>query len=175
MKVERKGLLKFGGQDVTIIGQDLKVGDKAPEFTVQAQDWSNVKGLGSTKGKVRIIASLPSLNTSVCDRETRRFNQEATALSEEIAIMTVSMDVPFTLKNWCAAVGIDRVTTLSDHQTASFGKKYAVLVKEKRIFRRAIFVVNRQGIIVYAAYMPALGEEPDYAAVLQAARQSLQA
>jgi thiol peroxidase len=175
MKVERKGLMKFGGQDVTIIGQDLRAGDKAPEFTAQAQDWSSVKGLGSTKGKVRIIASLPSLSTSVCDRETRRFNQEAAALGDDIAILTVSMDLPFTLKNWCAAAGIERVITLSDHLSGGFGQKYAVLVKEQRIFRRAIFVVNRQGIIVYAAYMPALGEEPDYAAVLQAAQQSLQA
>ena len=174
MTIKRVGLLKFGGQDVTIIGQDLKVGDKAPEFTVQTQDWSIVKGLGSTKGKVRIIATLPSLNTSVCERETRRFNQEAAALGEEIAILTVSMDLPFTLKNWCAAAGIDHVTTLSDHLTAGFGKKYAVLIQDKRVFRRAIFVVNRQGVIVYVAYMPALGIEPDYPAVLQAARQALQ-
>lgn len=175
MTMKRVGLLKFGGKDVTIIGQDLKVGDKAPEFTVQTQDWSTVKGLRSTQGKVRILATLPSLNTSVCDRETRRFNQEAAALGEGIAILTVSMDLPFTLKNWCAAAGIDRVTTLSDHQTAGFGKKYAVLIQEKRIFRRAIFVVDRQGSIVYAAYMPTLGDEPDYPAVLRAAQKALQA
>ena len=173
MPIERKGLLRFAGQDVTVVGPDLAAGDKAPEFTVQAQDWSMVKGLISTAGKVRIIASLPSLNTSVCDRETRRFNQEAAALGEDVAILTVSMDVPFTLKNWCAATGVEQVTTLSDHKTGDFGKKYGALVKEQRILRRAVFVVNRAGIIVYAAYMPAIGEEPDYAAVLQAAHQAL--
>ena len=173
MPIERKGLLIIAGQEVTIIGPDLAAGDKAPEFTVQAQDWRMVKGLKSTTGKVRIIASLPSLNTSVCDRETRRFNQEAAALGGEVAILTVSMDVPFTLKNWCAAAGVEQVTTLSDHKTGDFGKKYGVLVKEQRILRRAVFVVDRKGIIVYAAYMPAIGEEPDYAAVLQAAHQAL--
>jgi thiol peroxidase len=174
MRIERKGLFRFAGQDVTILGPDLRPGDKAPEFTVQAQDWSMVKGLASTKGKVRIIGSLPSLNTSVCDRETRRFNQEAAALGEGVAILTVSMDLPFTLKSWCASAGIDQIVTLSDHQSAEFGKKYGVLIKEKRVFRRAVFVVDRLGLIVYAAYMPALGEEPDYPAVLQAAQKALQ-
>jgi thiol peroxidase len=173
MPMERKGLLKLAGHEVTIIGPDLGVGDKAPEFAVQAQDWSQVKGLRSTEGKVRIIGSLPSLSTSVCDRETRRFNQEAASLGEDIAILTVSMDLPFTLKNWCAASGIDQVITLSDHQSADFGEKYGVLVKEYRILRRAVFVLDRQDVIVYVAYMPALGEEPDYAAVLQAARKAL--
>jgi len=173
MTIERTGIFKFAGQDVTIVGAELNPGEKAPEFTVEAQDWSEVKGLSSTQGKVRIIGSLPSLNTSVCDRETRRFNQEAASLSDEIAILTVSMDVPFTLKNWCAAAGIDKVITLSDHQAADFGKKYGVLVKEKRVLRRAVFVVNRQDMIVYAAYMPALGDEPDYAAVIDAARNAL--
>lgn len=158
---------------MTIVGADLQIGDKAPEFTVQAQDWSEVKGLQSTEGKVRIIGSLPSLSTSVCDRETRRFNQEAASLGEDIVILTVSMDLPFTMKNWCAAAGIDKVITLSDHQSADFGQKYGVLVKENRILRRAVFVVNLQGVIVYAAYMPVLGEEPDYAAVLQAAQEAL--
>lgn len=172
--IERTGLLIINGQDVTIVGPDLRVGEKAPEFTVQAQDWSEVKGLHSTKGKVRIIGSLPSLSTSVCDRETRRFNQEAAALGKEVAILTVSMDLPYTLKNWCAAAGIDQVTTLSDHQSTDFGKKYGVLVKEKRIFRRAVFVVDRKGMLTYTAYMPALGEEPNYAEVLEAARKALQ-
>lgn len=173
MAIERTGIFKFAGQDVTIVGAELIPGDQAPEFTVQAQDWSEVQGLHSTEGKVRIIAALPSLNTAVCDRETRRFNQEAASLSEDIAILSVSMDLPFTLKNWCAAAGIDKVITLSDHRAADFGEKYGVLVKENRILRRAVFVVDRQDVIVYAAYMPALGEEPDYAAVLDAARKAL--
>jgi len=173
MSVERKGILKFAGQDVTVIGNDLIVGQTAPEFGAHAPDWSLVYGLESTRGKVRIIGSLPSLNTSVCDRETRRFNQEAAALGEDIAILVLSMDLPFTLKQWCGAAGVDKVITLSDHMRGEFGEKYGVLIKEQRILRRAVFVVDRQDKLVYVAYMAALGEEPDYAAVLAAARAAV--
>jgi thiol peroxidase len=175
MAIERSGIFKFAGREVTIVGADVEAGQKAPEFTAQATDWSLVKGLKSTKGKVRIILSLPSLSTSVCDRESRRFNAEAAALGADIAILAISMDLPFTQKNWCAAAGIDRVVTLSDHLSAEFGKKYGVLIKEARAFRRAVFVVDRSGAIVYSAYMPALGDEPDYEAVLRAAREALKA
>lgn len=171
--MERKGIFKFAGNDVTIVGPDVQVSQTAPEFTAQAQDWSVFKALENTKGKVRIIGSLPSLSTSVCDRETRRFNQEAANLSDNIVIITVSMDVPFTLKNWCAAAGIDRVITLSDHLTGEFGEKYGVLIKEHRIFRRAIFVVDTSDQVLYAAYMPVLGDEPIYAEVIAAAKKAL--
>jgi thiol peroxidase len=173
MTIERFGLLKFAGKEITVLGPDLIVGQKAPEFTAQAQDWSSFNGLQDTFGKVRIIGSLPSLSTSVCDRETRRFNQEAVNLDERIVILTVSMDVPFTLKNWCAAAGIDRVITLSDHKNADFSVKYGVLIKEYRILRRAIFVVDPNEVVVYSAYMPAIGDEPDYDEVLEAARRAL--
>lgn len=175
MIIERFGLLKIGDKDVTVIGPDVTVGQKAPDFTVTDQNWADFNGLQATNGKVRIIGSLPSLSTSVCDRETRRFNQEATSLDERIVILTVSMDVPFTLKNWCASAGVDRVITLSDHKTGEFGQKYGVLIKEQRIFRRAIFVVDQKDAVVYAAYMPALGVEPNYPEVLAAARQALSA
>lgn len=173
MPVERKGLLTFAGQDATVIGVDLEVGQFAPEFTAHGIDWSLVKGIESTHGKVRIIGSLPSLSTSVCDRETRRFNQEAASLGEDIAILMVSMDLPYTQRNWCAAAGIEKVTTLSDHMSGEFGEKYGVLLKDYRVFRRAIFVVGRDDKLVYVAYLPALGEEPEYEAVLEAARTAL--
>ena len=172
MTMERVGIFKFGGKDATVVGPDIKVGQAAPEFSVQTQDWAEYKALESTKGKIRIIGSLPSLSTSVCDRETRHFNQEATQLDESIIILTVSMDLPFTLKNWCAAAGVDRVITLSDHMAADFGTKYGVLLKDQRIFRRAIFVVDQADKVVYAAYMPALGDEPDYPKVMEVARQA---
>ncbi len=175
MNTERKGIFKFAGQDLTIVGPDLQAGQSAPEFSVQANDWSITQGLASTQGKVRIIGALPSLSTSVCDRETRHFNEEASALDENIVILMVSMDLPFTQKNWCAAAGVERVSTLSDHQSADFGMKYGVLVKEHRFFRRAIFVVNARDQVVYAAYMPELKDEPNYAEVLAAARAALQA
>lgn len=173
MALERFGVIKYAGKDVTLVGPDLKAGDTAPEFTAHAGDWSLVKGIESTRGKVRIIGSLPSLNTSVCDRETRRFNQEASALGPEVAILMLSMDLPPTLRNWCAAAGVDQVATLSDHMAAEFGEKYGVLIKENRIFRRAIFVVNRQDVIVYADYMPKSADEPKYDEVLAAARKAL--
>lgn len=170
MPLERTGLIKFAGQDAIVVGPDIQVGQHAPEFITQAQDWTMVKALESTQGKVRIIGSLPSLSTSVCDRETRRFNEEAASLGEDIVIMMVSMDLPFTLKNWCAAAGIEQVITLSDHLEIDFGVKYGVLLKDQRVFRRAIFVIDPASKVVYADYMPALGEEPKYEEVLAAAQ-----
>ena len=130
-------------------------------------------GIGDTTGKVRIIAAVPSLDTDTCDRETRRFNQEAAGLSEDIVIEVISTDLPYAQKRWCGAAGVDRVMVLSDHMTAEFGEKYGCLIKERRTLRRAVFVVDRQDKITYAAYMPALGVEPNYEEVLEAARAAL--
>lgn len=171
--IERTGILKIGDQDVTIVGEDVRVGQIAPDFVVQAQDWSLVRGLEDTQGKVRILAAVPSLDTPVCDRETRRFNQEAAALGKDVVIEVISMDLPFAQKRWCGAAGVDQVMVLSDHLYAEFGQKYGCLIKERRILRRAVFVVNRQGIVTYVAYMPALGVEPNYDEVLQAAQEAL--
>lgn len=173
MTTERFGMMKIGGADVTIVGDDIKIGDKAPDFVVQANDWSLVHGLGDTAGKVRILAAVPSLETSVCDRETRRFNEEASSLGQDIVIEVISTDLPYTQKRWCGAAGVDRVMTLSDHLAAEFGQKYAVLVKERRTFRRAVFVVGKDDRLAYVAYMPELGMEPDFDAVLNAARAAL--
>jgi thiol peroxidase len=173
MNIERSGLVEFRGKPVTVVGLDLALGQPAPEFTADDQEWAGVKALENTTGKVRIIGSLPSLNTSVCDRETRRFNLEASGLGEEIAIVMVSMDLPYTLRNWCAAAGVDKVLTLSAHKNTEFAEQYGVLLKETRSLRRAIFVVDRQGKIVYAAYMAKIGDEPNYEEVLAAARKAL--
>jgi thiol peroxidase len=164
--------MEFYGQEVTIVGKDLQVGQQAPEFTAQAFDWSTVDVLKATAGKIRIIGSLPSLNTPVCDKETRRFNQFAQELGEEVAIAMISMDLPWTQKNWCTASRVDQVMVFSDHTNADFGIKYAVLLEEPRILRRAIFVVGKDDLIKYAQYMSALGDEPDYDAVLEAARHA---
>jgi thiol peroxidase len=150
----------------------LRIGDQAPEFHGTASDWSSVKALESTHGKVRIIGSLLSLHTSTCDRETKRFNELISELGDDVAILMISMDLPWAHKNWCTAAGVDKVITLSDHKEAEFGEKYGVLLKEPRILRRAIFVIDRDGKVVYADYMPVLGDEPDYAAVLKAARDA---
>ena len=173
MTIERVGIFKIGEKEVTVIGPDLLVGQTAPEFHVLTQDGTTFNGLENTQGKVRIIGSLLSLSTSVCDPETRRFNQEAASLGEHVVILTVSMDLPYTLKNWCAAAGVDRVITLSDHINADFGQKYGVLLKEPRVFRRAAFVVNPDGVVTYSAYMPVLAQEPNYPEVLEAAKKAL--
>ena len=173
MTIERFGIVKFRGQAVTVIGPDLKPGEAAQEFSVQTLDWMSFNGLAGTAGKVRIITALPSLDTEVCDRETRRFNLEAAALSKDITILAISTDLPYAQKRWCGAAEVDQVTVLSDHMGLDFGTKYGCLIKEARILRRAAFVVDRSGKITYAAYMPALGEEPNYAEVLAAAQAAL--
>ena len=174
MATERFGLIKVGGKDATVIGDDLKVGSKAPDFSVQDKDWTVKRGLADTAGKVRIIAAVPSLDTDVCDRETRRFNVEAASLSKDIVIEVISTDLPYTQKRWCGAAGVDQVMTLSDHMTGKFGEDYGVLIKERRILRRAVFVVGKDDKLVYVAYMPALGDEPNYAEVMMAAKKALE-
>jgi len=173
MTTERVGLIQLAGKDATIIGGDIQVGQTAPDFSVQAFDWSKVRGLGDTQGKVRVIAAVPSLDTDGCDRETRHFNQEASALGEDIVIEVISTDLPYTQKRWCGAAGVDQVMVLSDHMNAEFGEKYGCLIKERRILRRAVFVVDRQDMVAYVAYMPALSVEPNYEEILEASRAAL--
>ena len=173
MATERFGLIKVGGKDATVIGDDLKVGSKAPDFTVHKTDWSLTQGLADTVGKVRIIAAVPSLDTDTCNRETRRFNQEAASLSKEIVIEVISTDLPYAQRRWCGAAGVDQVVTLSDHMTGEFGEKYGVLIKERRILRRSVFVVGKDNKLVYVAYMPTLDDEPNYPEVLEVAKKAL--
>jgi thiol peroxidase len=173
MILERQGIFTFGGNDQTIIGPDMEVGQPAPEFKAIAQDWEEKNPLAETTGAVRIIAAVASLDTSVCDRETKRFNQEAVALGDDVHIFILSTDLPFTQKRWCGANDVDRVETLSDHLLVDFGVKYGCLVKEMRILRRAAFVIDRDDKLAYVEYLPVLGEEPDYEAVLEATRQAL--
>lgn len=173
MTLERKGLIDFAGMPQTVVGPDLQPGQPAPAFKAMAQDWSLVDPITEFPGTVQVLLALPSLETSVCDRETRRFNQEAAALGEDVRIFAISHDLPLTQKRWCAAAGVERVSTLSDHALGEFGPAYGTLMKELRLLRRAAFVVDRQGTLVYADYMASNGDEPDYAAVLEAARAAL--
>ncbi len=173
MTLERFGATQFRGVDQTVVGPDMKPGDAAPDFVATANDWSSVRVLQATQGKVRLLASLPSLETSVCDRETRRFNQEASRLGDDVRIFAISADLPYTQERWCGAAGIDRVTTVSDHAAMDFGTRYGCLIKEKRVLRRAVFVIGRDDRVVYADYMKAMGDEPNYAEVLEAVRQAL--
>jgi thiol peroxidase len=173
MTLERTGLIKFRGVGKTILGPDIKVGGLAPEFLAVDQDWVERNPLQETKGKVRVLAALPSLDTDVCSRETHRFNNEAASLGKDVSIFAISMDLPYAQKRWCGAAGVDQVVTLSDHLHADFGSKYGCLIKEVRLLRRAVFVIDRQGKVVYSDYMPALGEEPDYDTVLSSVQKVL--
>jgi thiol peroxidase len=170
MTLERYGVIQFAGEDQTVVGPDLEVGQTAPEFVAIDQDWAERNPVKETSGKVRIIASVLSLDTSVCDRETRHFNEQAASLGTDVNIFVISADLPFTQKRWCGANGIDRVEALSDHMLTDFGSKYGCLIKEKRFLRRATFVIDREDKVAYVEYLPELGQEPDYDAVLEAAR-----
>jgi thiol peroxidase len=151
----------------------VKVGDHAPEFTSVVPGWGTVNPLQESRGKVVILSAVPSLDTDVCDRETRRFNEEASKLSDDIIIYTISTDFPMAQKRWCGASGVDKVKVVSDVVNAEFGEKYGVLIKDRRYFRRSVFIVGRDGKLTYVKYLPTLGEEPNYDEVIAAAKEAL--
>ena len=167
---EEKGVITMKGNPLTLMGRSLKVGDRAPDFTVLDNNLSPVN-LATYKGKVCVLSSVPSLDTPVCDMETRRFNQEASGLGPNVAILTISMDLPFAQKRWCGSAGVDKVVTLSDHRDASFGTSYGVLIKELRLLARAVFVLDRAGVIQYIEIVKELTQEPNYQAVLNAVKK----
>lgn len=169
---ERSGLVTVRGNPVTLLGNEVIVGDTAPNFVAVGKDLKPVE-FSSFKGKVCIISSVPSLDTPVCDTQTRRFNQEAGRLGPDVAILTISMDLPFAQSRWCAAAGVDAVTTLSDHRDASFGQAYGVLIKELRLLARAVFVVDRDGKIQHIHLVNETAQEPNYDAVLEATKKLL--
>jgi thioredoxin-dependent peroxiredoxin len=173
MTTVRNDLFKLGDKFVTVLGDDVKVGDIAPEFTSVVPGWATVNPLQESKGKVIILSAVPSLDTDVCDRETRRFNEEASKLSDDIVIYTISTDFPMAQKRWCGAAGVERVKVVSDVVETDFGLKYGVLIKERRYFRRSVFIVGRDGKLTYVKYLPILGEEPNYEEVINAAKDAL--
>jgi thiol peroxidase len=162
---ERAGIITMHGNPLTLTGNELKVGDRAPEATLLDNTLTPVK-LSSYRGKVLIISSVPSIDTPVCDIETRRFNKEAEGLGKDVAILTISMDLPFAQKRWCGTAGIERVITLSDHRDASFGTAYGVLIKELRLLARVVFVIDRQGVVRYIQTVKEVSKEPEYEEVL---------
>ena len=167
---ERSGAVTMRGNPLTLLGNELNVGQPAPDVEVLDNDLNPVR-LSNYKGKVCIVSTVPSLDTPVCDMETRRFNQEAADLGPDVAILTISTDLPFAQKRWCGAAGVDKVVTLSDHRDAAFGNAYGVLIKELRLLARAVFVVDKQGVIRYSQLVPEIAEEPDYDAVIGAVKQ----
>jgi thiol peroxidase len=167
---ERTGIVTMRGNPITLVGKGLNIGDKAPDFEVLNNDLQPVK-LSAYKGKICIISAVPSLDTPICDLQTRRFNKEAAALSADTVILTLSVDLPFAQKRWCGAAGADKVITLSDHRDTSFGQAFGILIKELRLLARAVFVVDKEGIIRHAQIVGEIAQEPDYDAALKAVKQ----
>jgi len=167
---ERTGLVTIHGNPLTLIGTETGTGSPAPEFEVLDNDLAPVK-FSAFRGKICLISSVPSLDTPVCDTETRRFNQDAQGLHPDVEILTISMDLPFAQKRWCGAAGAKRVRTFSDHRDASFGKAYGVLIKELRLLARAVFVVDRKGILQHLELVREVASEPDYEAAYRAIRK----
>jgi thiol peroxidase len=151
----------------TLMGTALKVGDKAPDFKVVDNSLAKT-GLTAYKGKVVVIAAVPSLDTPVCDVETRRFNVEAGKLGDDVAMLTISMDLPFAQKRWCGAAGISNLTTLSDYMDANFGLAYGVLIKDLHLLARAVFVIDKDNTIRHIEIVSEITKEPDYEACLKA-------
>jgi thiol peroxidase len=158
----------FKGNPVTLVGNEVKVGEKAPNFTVLANDLSAVT-LESSAGKVRLVSVVPSLDTGVCDAQTRRFNEEISKLGN-VELLTISMDLPFAQKRWCAAAGLENVHTVSDHRDASFGEAYGVLMKELRLLARAVFVIDSNDTVSYVEYVAEGTTHPNYEAAVEAVK-----
>ena len=164
---ERQGVITIHGNPLTLVGDEIKVGAPAPDVELLDNDLNPVK-LSAFRGKVLVIASVPSLDTPVCDMETRRFNDEAANLGAGIELVTISMDLPFAQKRWCGAAGVKNLQTLSDHRQADFGMAYGVLIKELRLLARAVFIIDQQGTVQYVQLVKEVTNEPNYEEVLQA-------
>ena len=169
MAIERFGAVTTKGNPLTVIGAPLSVGEKAPAFTLIAHDLKKVS-LADSAGKIRLISVVPSLDTGICDAQTRRMNEEAAKLGEGVVVLTVSAEHPFNQRRWCGAAGIDRVLVLSDHMDMSFGEAYGTYVKEWRLEQRSMFVVDAEDTIRYIEYVPEIAQHPDYEAALTAVR-----
>jgi thioredoxin-dependent peroxiredoxin len=162
----------FKNNPVTLLGKEVAVGDTAPEFTVLANDLSPVT-LADSKGKVRLISVVPSIDTGVCSVQTRKFNEEASALGNDVEILTISVDLPFAQARWCAAEGIENVQTLSDHRDLSFGEAYGVVIKELRLLARSIFVIDKDDKVAYVEYVSENTNHPNYENAIVAVKQLL--
>jgi len=171
MAQERAGAVTMRGNPLTLVGPELKLGAAAPAFTLIGAGMKPVS-LADYKGKVKIISTIPSVDTPVCDAETRRFNEEAAKLPPDVVVLTVSMDLPFAQARWCGAAGVDKVTTLSDYRGAHFGETYGVLIKELFLLARVVFVVDKNDKIVHVEYVKEVANQPNFESTLEAARKA---
>jgi len=171
MAEERKGAVTMRGNPMTLLGPEIKVGQKAPAFASVGKGLAPAS-LEQFKGKVKIISAVPSVDTPVCDAETRRFNEEASKLPGDVQIVTISMDLPFAQARWCGAAGVDKITMLSDYRSAEFGEKYGALIKELHLLARAVFVVDKNDNVTYVEYVKEVANHPDYESALNAAKKA---
>jgi thiol peroxidase len=162
---ERTDVVTFQGNPLTLLGDVIEVGQKAPDFEVVANDLTPIT-LSDYAGKTLVISVVPSLDTPVCDTQTRTFNEKATNLADDVVVLTLSADLPFAQARWCGAAGVDRVVTLSDYKDLTFGTAYGLVIKELRLLTRAILVVDKTGTVQYIQVVPEVTEEPDYQAAL---------
>lgn len=169
MAMERPNAVTMKGNPMTLVGPELRVGDKAPDFSVRTQDLKPFT-LKDTRGKIRLFSVVPSLDTPVCDMQTRRFNEEAGKLGDRVEIITVSMDLPFGQKRWCGAAGIDKIKVVSDYYDRSFAQAYGTLIKELHLECRAVFVIDEHDIVRHVEYVPEITNLPDYDRALAAVR-----
>jgi len=169
---ERNDLVTMKGNPLTLLGNQLNLGDQAPDCEVTGKNLSPVK-LSSFRGKVCVITSMPSLDTSVCNLMTRRFNEEAVALGPDVVVLAISTDLPFAQDRWCIAEDVKNVNVLSDHRDTSFGMAFGVLIKDIRLLARAVFIIDKEGIVRYSEIVNELTNEPDYQAALNEARKLL--
>lgn len=165
--MERTGLVTFKGGPLTLIGNEIKVGDRAPDFTAISQAMQPVR-LADFAGQVVIISSVPSLDTPVCQLQTKKFNAEAAQLP--VKIITISCDLPFAMQRFCDSFDVTNLVMLSDYREREFGMKYGLVIKELALLARAVFVIDRTGIIRYRQLVGEVAQEPDYPPVLAAAR-----
>lgn len=167
---ERAGLVTMRGNLLTLVGNEVEIGEVAPDFVALDPNLTPIK-LSSYRNKICVISSVPSLDTPVCDMETRKFNEEATRLGDKIQILTISMDLPFAQKRWCGAAGVNKIQILSDHRDAQFGLAYGVLIKELRLLARAVFLVDQKGILRYMQLVKEIANEPNYEEIWSALKK----
>ncbi|MGD9009996.1 MAG: thiol peroxidase [Desulfobacteraceae bacterium] len=164
---EKPNAITLHGNPLTLTGDQISTGSTAPDATLVTNELQPVK-LSDYRGKIVVICSVPSLDTPVCDMQTRRFNTEAANLGDDVVILTVSMDLPFAQARWCGAAGVEQVVTLSDHRDAEFGAAFGLLIKELRLLARSVTVLDREGVVRYYQLVKEVGDEPDYGAALAA-------
>ncbi|MGD2278865.1 MAG: thiol peroxidase [Candidatus Omnitrophota bacterium] len=168
--MERKNVTTFQGSPLTLLGVEIKTGQDAPNFKVLDADLNNIS-LDNYKGKIKLIASVPSLDTPVCDLQIKRFNDEAANISKDVSILFISMDLPFAQKRFCQEYSIKKVKTYSDHRDADFGLKYGALIKELRLLARAIFIIDKENKVRYVEYVKDITTHPDYDKALNALKK----